>query len=488
MTAKARPMTGAPSARFETWDAIDWDLVMKQVNRLQTRIAKAIREGRHGKARALQWLLTHSRYGKLMAVKRVTDNSGAKTPGVDGVKWNTSKKKMEAAKSLRRKGYHPQPLRRIYIPKSNGKLRPLGIPTMNCRGQQALHLLALGPIAEELSDKNSYGFRPKRSCADAIEQCFNIFSRKTSARWVLEGDIKSCFDKISHKWLLEHIPMDKEIMGKWLGCGFIDKGKLFPTDEGTPQGGIASPTLLNLTLSGLEQQIASVTKQSDKVNMVVYADDFIVSGKSQELLENTVKPAIVKFLKERGLTLSDEKTVITSIDKGFDFLGHSVKKYNDKLLIKPSKKNVTTFLHNIRRTIKDNPTAKTENLIRILNPKIRGWANYFRHVVSKETYTYVDHQIFQASWSWACRRHRKHGKKWIWKKYFSEPNMSGTLMSKVKNAQEPKTVSLVKAATTPIHRHIKIKADANPFNPKYREYFVMRDKKPRKELEQLPAF
>ena len=489
MTVRGENPTGASSAKpIAPWDTIDWPQVDKLVKRLQMRIAKAIREGRHGKAKALQWLLTHSFYAKLKAVKRVTDNSGAKTPGVDGVLWNSPKRKMAAAKSLKRKGYHPQPLRRIYIPKSNGKLRPLSIPTMECRGQQALHLLALEPIAETIADKNAYGFRPKRSCADAIEQCFNIFSRKTSARCVLEGDIRSCFDKICHKWLNEHIPMDKEILGKWLKCGFIDKGRLFPTEEGTPQGGIASPTLLNLTLSGLEAKIASVTKQSDQVNLVVYADDFIVSGKSKDLLENTVKPVIVEFLKERGLTLSDEKTVITSIDEGFDFLGHNVRKYKGKLLIKPSKKNVTTFLRNIRGTIKSNPTAKTENLIRILNPKIIGWANFFRHVVSKETYGYVDHQISQALWRWACRRHHNHCKGWIWDKYFSEHNKSGVLMAKTKSLKGTKTILLAQAVATPIRRHVKIKADAHPYSPEYKAYFEMRDKKPRKVEEPLPVF
>jgi RNA-directed DNA polymerase len=488
MTATVKPLSGAPSARFDTWNSITWDRVKKQVKRLQARIAKATREGRHGKAKALQRLLTHSFYAKLMAVKRVTSNTGAKTPGVDGVLWNTAKRKMEAVRSLRQKGYQPQPLRRIYIPKSNGKIRPLGIPVMKCRGQQALHLLALEPIAEILSDKNSYGFRPKRSCADAIEQCFNIFSRKKSARWVLEGDIKSCFDKICHKWLSEHIPMDKRILGKWLKCGFVDKGKLYPTDEGTPQGGIASPTLLNLTLSGLEAKIAAVTKQSDQVNVVVYADDFVVSGKSKELLENTVKPVIVDFLKERGLTLSDEKTIITSIDKGFDFLGHNVRKYKNKLLIKPSKRNVKTFLGKIRETIKSQPTAKTENLIRILNPKIRGWANYFRHVVSKDAYSYVDSQIFHAIWNWACRRHHNKSKQWIWRNYFTDPTLSGILTVKLKGSNKPETISIVRASTTLIRRHIKIKADANPYDPEYRKYFEMRDKKPRVKQEQLPTF
>ncbi len=491
MAAVIQSLTGAPSAHFKTWNSVQGNRVEKEVKRLQMRIAKAIREGRQGKAKALQWLLTHSFYGKLMAVKRVTDNQGAKTPGVDGVVWDTPKSKMEAVNSLDRKRYQPKPLRRIYIPKNYGtKKRPLGIPTMLCRGQQALHLLALEPVAETLSDKNAYGFRPKRSCADAIEQCFKIFSRKTSARYVLEGDIKSCFDQISHEWLLKHIPIDKVILKKWLKCGFMEKGKLYPTLFGTPQGGIASPTLLNLTLKGLEDKIASATKQSDQVNLVVYADDFIVSGKSKELLQEKVKPVIVEFLKKRGLELSEEKTVITDIDKGFDFLGFNIRKYGHKLLIKPAKKNVKTFLDKIRKTIKSYPTCKTENLIYLLNPKIRGWANYYRHVVSKEIFGYVDHKIFWMVWTWAVRRHPNRAKKWIWNKYFPNPNLrlNGILHVKVSGKNGKEIVSLTKASKTPIRRHIKIRAMANPYDPAHKSYFERRDKKVQAKDEMLPAF
>ena len=477
MAAMAKPLTGAPPARSDTWNSIDWNQVEKQVKRLQVRIAKAIKEGRRGKATSLQRLLTKSFYGKLIAIKRVTSNKGKETPGVDGVLWSTSKQKMKAVRSLGRKGYKPSPLRRVFIPKSNGKRRPLGIPTMECRGHQALHLLALEPIAETLSERHSYGFRPKRSCADAIEQCFKVFARKVSPRYILEGDIKSCFDRICHDWLLKHIPMDKNILRKWLKCGLINKGTFFPTFEGTPQGGIISPTLLNLTLSGLEEKIKSVTESSDRVNLVVYADDFVVSGNSKEVLEQKVKPAIVEFLKERGLTLSDEKTVITSIDKGFDFLGHNIRKYKNKLLIKPSKKNTTTFLRGIRKLIKSHPTCKTENLICLLNPKVRGWAYYFRHVVSKRTFDYVDNKIFWAIWRWAKRRHPKKNRAWVWKKYFPNPALRGNLSVRVfKQDGEPKLISLFRATTIPIRRHTKVQAAANPFDPKFRSYFEKREK------------
>lgn len=315
MTALAKPLAGAPSTSNLKWDAIEWTSVKVQVNRLQMRIAKAIREERYGKAKALQRLLTHSFYAKLLAVKKVVQNKGGKTPGVDGVTWTTNRQKMRAVLGLKRRGYRTRPLRRIYIPKRNGKLRPLSIPVMECRAQQALHLLSLEPISETLADKNAYGFRPKRSTADAIEQCFIALATRRSSQWVLEGDIRSCFDKIKHEWLEENILMDKTILKKWLNAGYVEQGRQLPTIEGTPQGGIISPALLVMTLTGLEKAVKQATSQEDKVNVIIYADDFIVTGNSKEILEQKVKPTITAFLKVRGLELSDEKTKITHIEE-----------------------------------------------------------------------------------------------------------------------------------------------------------------------------
>jgi RNA-directed DNA polymerase len=194
------------------WQSIDWKAVESHVLKLQMRIAKATREGKHSKAKALQWVLTHSRAAKLLAVKRVSQNKGSNTPGIDGVIWNTDARRMTAVNQLNRKGYRAKPLRRVYIPKKNGKLRPLGIPCMIDRAQQALYLLALEPISETVADPNSYGFRPNRSTADAIQQCFKCLCLKRSGRWVLEGDIKACFDMIGHEWLLEHVQIDKRML------------------------------------------------------------------------------------------------------------------------------------------------------------------------------------------------------------------------------------------------------------------------------------
>ena len=337
----------ASSGSVTAWEQIDWTQCERKVSRLQARIVKATQEKRWGKVKALQRLLTCSFSGKALAVKRVTDNQGKHTPGVDGVIWKSSASKHKAIGTLRRHGYQPQPSRRVHIPKANRKLRPLGILTMKDRTMQALHWQALLPVAETTADKNSYGFRPGRSTADAIGQCFLALSKQDSAQWVLEGDIRGCFDNISHEWMLNHIPADKEMLHKWLKAGFMENRILFPTKAGTPQGGIISPTLANLTLDGLEPLLKekfSATRQfNPKVNLVRYADDFIITGATKEVLENEVRPLVEQFLRNRGLQLSPEKTCITHIEHGFDFLGQNLRKFDGKLIIRPSRKKTRTF-------------------------------------------------------------------------------------------------------------------------------------------------
>src|ERR1700694_1301839 len=307
----------ASSHAPEQWALIDWKPVYRNVRVLQQRLAKATQESNWRRVKALQRMLTRSFSAKALAVKRVTENQGKKTAGVDGELWDTPQIKVAAIAQLKKQRYRPLPLRRVYIPKSNGKERPLGIPTMRDRAMQALYLLALDPVLETLGDQNSYGFRKELSTADAIEQAFAALSRKNSAEWILEGDINACFDRISHDLLLAHIPMEKNILRKWLKAGFIDKYVLFATEEGTPQGGICSPVLANMTLDGLEKKLREKYPKPDrggsqeKVNFVRFADDFIVTGKSKEVLESEVKPLIEAFMKERGLELSPEKTLIT---------------------------------------------------------------------------------------------------------------------------------------------------------------------------------
>lgn len=477
MTAWVLPLTGASSAcPSSAWNPVDWGKAERQVHRLQTRIAKAIQQGKRGKARALQWILTHSFYAKVLAVKRATTNKGAKTPGIDGVIWQTPGQKSQAVKTLQRRGYQAQALRRLYIPKKNGKKRPLGIPTMKDRGMQALHLLALEPIAETTADKHSYGFRPARSTADAIDQCFRCLCRKTSAQWVLEGDIKACFDQIDHDWLTAHIPMDKTVLRQWLAAGYIDKGSFNVTNAGTPQGGIASPALANMALDGLEQVVEQATSPTDKAHVIRYADDFVVTSQSREILEQQVKPAIVAFLQQRGLSLSEEKTHLTHIENGFDFLGFNVRKYNGKLLIKPAKANVKAFLAEIRTLIKSQKTSRTISLIRLLNPKLRGWANYYRHVVSKATFSKMDHAIFETLCQWAMRRHPRKSRKWMYRKYFQHPppNHWWFHAKSTDSNDQPVYVRLFRLSSVMIERHVKIRSAANPFDPTYRAYFEQR--------------
>jgi RNA-directed DNA polymerase len=457
------------------WQSINWKAIEKQVLKLQMRIAKATREGKRGRAKALQWILTHSLAAKYLAVKRVSQNKGSKTPGIDGIIWNSDARRMKAVNQLRRKAYQAKPLKRIYIPKKNGKSRALGIPCMIDRAQQALHLLALEPISETLADPNSYGFRPSRSTADAIAQCFICLSQKRAAQWVLEGDIKACFDTIGHQWLIDNIQLDKRMMKQWLECGFMDKGLLYKTNEGTPQGGIISPTLMLLTLAGVEQLIKSTAlKKGYRVNFIGYADDFVVTGYSKEVLENEIKPLIANFLEERGLTLSEEKTQVTHINDGFDFLGFNLRKYKSKLLIKPSKTNVLLFLKNIRTLIRKKATTTVNELIKMMNPKLRGWANYYSHCVAKRTLSYVSHQIFQTLWRWAVRRHPTKGKRWVAHKYFLNRKGQWQFHGWQKIANMDSQFNLVQIAGTPIKRHVKIRSSATPYNPEFAEYFYKR--------------
>lgn len=447
------------------WHEINWKKVTQQVKKLQIRIVKATREKRWNKVKSLQHILTHSYSGKVIAIRRVTENQGKRTAGVDGEIWSNPESKMKVIHSIVTKGYKPKALKRVYIPKSNGKKRALGIPTMRDRAMQALFKLALEPVAETIADFNSYGFRPERSTTDAISQCFIRLSRKDSSKWVLEGDIKGCFDNISHKWLVENIPMDKRILTKWLKAGYMEKRKLFTTESGTPQGGIISPILSNITLDGIEELLKPF--KNHKVNFVRYADDFIITGKSKEILEEEIKPLITFFLNERGLTLSEEKTRITHIETGFNFLGVNIRKYKEKLLIKPSKENVKTFLKKIRDLVKSNKTIAQKEMIKLLNPVIIGWSNYHKYFVSKKTFSYVSSEIFKVLWNWSKRRHTNKNQRWIKAKYFKTKGGRNWVFSEGK-------LELFNPQDIVIKRHIKIKGEANPFDPEFETYFEKR--------------
>ena len=465
------------------WQFINWRRVIQQVKSLQQRIVKALKQGRYNKVKALQWVLTHSFAAKLLAVKRVTENKGKNTAGVDRILWDTPTKKLNAVKSLKRTGYKASHLKRVYILKKNGKKRPLGIPTMKDRAMQALYLMALDPVSEATADSCSYGFRPRRGCADAIARGFISLSRHNSATWILEGDIKGCFDHINHQWLLENIPVDKIMLKQWLKAGFIDNKRLFPTEEGTPQGGIISPVLANMTLDGLQNAINKAlniktgkgnAQNKHKVHLVRYADDFIVTADQPEVLNDTVKPLIEKFLAERGLMLSQEKTHTTCIDKGFDFLGQNIRKYDGTLLIKPTKASLKSIAAKIKEVVKTNKATRTARLIAQLNPIIRGWCNYHKHVVSGSTFPKLDRYMWILLWNWALHRHPHKSHTWIRKNYFKTIGNDNWMFCGIN--EKGKQVSLYKASHTKISRHLLIKNDANPYDQDWQEYFKKRSK------------
>jgi len=460
--------------------SIDWHHVHRVVRGTQLRIAKATQEGNWRRVKALQRMLTRSYTAKMLAVRRVTENQGKRTAGVDRVLWSQPQQRWEALSSLHHRGYKPLPLLRVFIPKSNGKERPLGIPTMRDRAMQALFLLALEPVAESTGDPNSFGFRKGRSTHDAMSQNFNCLAKKYSPGWVLEADIKGCFDHIDHEWLVTHVPMDKVILRKWLKAGTLYRGQYETTVAGTPQGGIISPTLANMALDGLEKGLREhvlatlgyAKAQQAKVNVIRYADDFVVTGSSQEVLVDTVRPWVERFLAIRGLELSPEKTRVTHIDVGFDFLGWNFRKYCGKLLIMPSKKNAFAFYRKVKEVIGGHKTIRQDMLIRLLNPMLRGWANYHCPVVAKHAYRRMDALVFRALWRWAKRRHNNKGSRWVKARYFhTTETRQWVFATRGVNAEHVESLlELYRLTDTAIVRHVKIRSAYSPFDPSFELY------------------
>jgi RNA-directed DNA polymerase len=429
----------------------------------------------------LQYLLVHSYHAKALAVRKVTTNKGRKTAGVDGKLWYTPAQKMQAVRTLTDKSYKARPLRRVYIDKKGKKARrPLGIPTMYDRAMQALYALALDAVSETTADDCSFGFRKGRCAQDACEHTFAAMARKVSASWVLEGDIKGCFDNISHEWLMENILMDKAVLKQFLNAGFVFEGELFPTEDGTPQGGVISPILANMALDGMQQvlvdrfhtnHLGKVDKRfsnANKVNLIRYADDFIVTAASEEIALEA-KELICDFLKARGLELSEEKTHITHIDDGFDFLGWTFRKFKGKLIIKPSKKSISAFVAKLSETILQRGKAWTQEvLIQKLNAQIRGWANYHQSVCSSEAYSHIDYALYELLWRWAKRRHPKKGQWWVSTKYWHRKESRNWVFCTDDS-------ELLRVDHIPVIRHIKIRKDANPYLD--HAYFIERQYK-----------
>jgi len=431
--------------RVADWDSIQWDIPKRHVRRLQERIFRVTRDKDWAKVKSLQKLLVRSHFARLLAVRRVTqENKGKYTPGIDGQLYATPDARLELMEEVRQTNvfnYKCKPLRRVYIPKSGGDKRPLGIPTIKDRVMQMLVKLALEPEWEARFEPHSHGFRPGRRCMDAIWQIWNSIravSGRRKSEWILDADISGCFDNINHDALLKRVPVFRETVRRWLKSGIIEFGKYFQTKSGTPQGGIISPLLANIALDGMERLFGAENSKGNYtvpsnrrgenkgINLIRYADDFVVTAPSREKIISYVLPRLRVFLKERGMKLNEAKTKIVHRNEGFDFLGFNIRQYHSKTrsvcLAKPSKKAVKRHLKHIKTVISRNKQMNADELISKLNPIIRGWANYYCYSSAKEMFNYIDYRIWQMLWQWSLRRHRREnkGKQWIRRRYFMD--------------------------------------------------------------------
>lgn len=423
-------------------------------------------------------LMLRSYSNLLLSVRRVTQvNTGRKTPGIDRqVVLNPKARMTLVRKMLKYSFWQAKPARRIYIPKASGKTRPLGIPTIQNRVAQSIVKNAIEPNWEARFEANSYGFRPGRSCHDAIKHVWQCLNASHQDRWILDADIKGAFDNISHDYILHALGSTpgRELIKQWLKAGYVEAEIFHATEAGVPQGGVISPLISNIALDGMQQLLKG------KAHLVRYADDFVATAPTRAKIEAIV-PVIEKWLEQRGLVMHPEKTRIVHVNDGFNFLGFTVRHYKGKCLFHPQREKVLSFLKEIRQWLRRNRSATAENVIRHLNPMLIGWSNYYKHACSKQTFSYVHHQIWQYIWRWCLRRHRNKGKDWVYRKYFQRTQKNSWQFFAMVSASggQRSVLHLFNIGCVPIERHIKVRDSASPDDPTLQEYWYSRHKRGR---------